>query len=45
MLGIDTTVIIGHGISNDTAIQNMILAAHQVANENLPEQIKAAFYA
>lgn len=41
ILGINSTVIVGHGISNGTAIKNMILLAHNVETAGLNEKIKA----
>lgn len=43
ILGINHTAIIGHGISNDLAIKNMILHTRKVIEVNLIERIKAAF--
>lgn len=43
ILGINSTVMIGHGISNDVAIKNMILLAREVTQANLPAKIKLAF--
>jgi glycerol-3-phosphate acyltransferase PlsX len=43
ILGINSNVIIGHGISNATAIKNMILLARDVVQSNLSERIKAVF--
>jgi phosphate acyltransferase len=43
ILGINSTVMIGHGISNDVAIKNMLLLAREVTQANLPEKIKQAF--
>lgn len=43
ILGINSTVMIGHGISNDVAIKNMILLAREVTQANLPDKIKLAF--
>ena len=43
VLGINSTVIIGHGISNDIAIKNMIILAKEVAEAKLSERIKQAF--
>ena len=43
ILGINGSVIIGHGISNDKAIKNMILLAKHVHEANLPEKIKQVF--
>ncbi len=41
VLGINGTVIIGHGKSNAKAIMNMILQAKAVAAANLPEKISS----
>lgn len=41
ILGINSTVIVGHGISNSEAIKNMILLAHDVEKARLTEKIKA----
>ncbi|TND09918.1 MAG: fatty acid/phospholipid synthesis protein PlsX [Bacteroidetes bacterium] len=43
ILGINSNVIIGHGISSPLAIKNMLLLAHSVAEAKLPEKIKQAF--
>jgi glycerol-3-phosphate acyltransferase PlsX len=43
VLGINSTVVIGHGISNDTAIKNMILLTKEVVEARLPEKINSAF--
>lgn len=43
VLGINSTVIIGHGISNETAVKNMILLSKNVVEAQLPEKIKKAF--
>ena len=43
VLGIDANVIIGHGISNDIAIKNMILHTGEVIEANLPAKIKEYF--
>lgn len=43
VLGVDHPVIIGHGISNDTAIQNMVLTAFQVADTRVTYHIQKAF--
>lgn len=40
ILGINATVIIGHGISNDVAIKNMVLHAKQVFEAQLAEKIR-----
>lgn len=43
VLGISAPVIIGHGISNDKAIKNMILHTISVVEARLTEKIKQAF--
>lgn len=43
VLGVNAPVIIGHGISNDTAIKNMILLTENVIRVNLVDKIKEAF--
>jgi glycerol-3-phosphate acyltransferase PlsX len=43
ILGIDAVAIIGHGISNDKAIKNMILQTCHVAEAGLVDKIKEAF--
>ncbi len=43
ILGVNGVVMIGHGISNDIAIHNMILHTLEVAKKQLPEKIKTAF--
>ena len=43
MLGINSNVIIGHGISNDIAIKNMVLHTKGVVEANLPLKIKEFF--
>lgn len=40
ILGVNSTVIIGHGISNAKAIKNMILLSKEVAEAQLSEKIK-----
>jgi len=42
ILGINSTVIIGHGASNINAIKNMVLHTHHVAEVKLSEKIKQA---
>ena len=42
ILGINKTAVIGHGISNDTAIKNMIHLTLNVAKAKLPQQIETA---
>lgn len=43
ILGINSTAIIGHGISNDKAIKSMILHTCQVVQARLIDKIKEAF--
>jgi glycerol-3-phosphate acyltransferase PlsX len=43
ILGVKGNAIIGHGISNDIAVKNMILHAHNVVTSNLTEKINEAF--
>jgi phosphate acyltransferase len=43
VLGINSNVIIGHGISNDKAIMNMVLHTRQVVEADLPSKIKEFF--
>lgn len=43
ILGVKGNVIIGHGISNDIAVKNMILHSHEVANSGLATKINEAF--
>lgn len=43
VLGVNGTVIIGHGISSALAIKNMLLLAREVAEANLANKIKKAF--
>ncbi len=40
ILGINAPVIVGHGISNERAIKNMILLSKEVQVANLPEKIR-----
>ncbi len=42
ILGVNGGVVIGHGISNDKAIKNMLLLSKKVADSNLVERIKTA---
>lgn len=42
VLGVNSNVIIGHGISNEIAIKSMILATHQVVYSRLNERIREA---
>lgn len=43
ILGVKGNVIIGHGISNDIAVKNMIIHAYDVAKSNLAKKINKAF--
>ncbi len=43
VLGVKGNVIIGHGISNDKAVKNMIIHAYEVAKSGLATKIEAAF--
>jgi glycerol-3-phosphate acyltransferase PlsX len=43
ILGVKGNVVIGHGISNDVAIKNMILHAFEVSNSGLASKINEAF--
>jgi phosphate acyltransferase len=43
ILGVNKNIVIGHGISTDVAIKNMILHTREVAEANLSEKIKEAF--
>jgi glycerol-3-phosphate acyltransferase PlsX len=43
ILGVKGNVVIGHGISNDIAVKNMILHAHEVAESGLATRIGEAF--
>jgi glycerol-3-phosphate acyltransferase PlsX len=43
ILGVNSPVIIAHGISKATAIKNMILHSADVVNARLPEKIASAF--
>ncbi|MGB3947211.1 MAG: phosphate acyltransferase PlsX, partial [Bacteroidia bacterium] len=43
VLGINSTVMIGHGISNDIAVKNMLLLTKDVIEAKLSEKIKSAF--
>lgn len=40
ILGVNGTVIIGHGISNDVAIKNMLLLSKEVFEAQIPAQIQ-----
>ena len=41
ILGIESTVMVGHGISNDNAIRNMLLLAKNVHEAKLSDKIQA----
>lgn len=43
ILGVKGNVIIGHGISNDIAVKNMILHSYEVAKSGLASKINEAF--
>lgn len=43
ILGVNSNVLIGHGISNPVAIKNMLLLSKDVIEAKLPEKIKEAF--
>lgn len=43
ILGVDGTVIIGHGISSPLAIKNMLLLSRDIAKADLSSKIQAAF--
>ena len=43
VLGINSTVMIGHGISTAIAVKNMLLLTKNVVEAQLPEKIKQAF--
>lgn len=43
ILGVNSDVIIGHGISNDVAVKNMLMHSYDVAKSGLTNKIKEAF--
>lgn len=43
ILGVKGNVIIGHGISNDIAVKNMILHSYEVAKSGLATRVNEAF--
>lgn len=43
ILGVKGNVVIGHGISNEIAIKNMLLHAYEVANSGLAMKVNDAF--
>lgn len=42
VLGVNAPVILGHGISNDVAIKNMLIHAMEVWQANLPAKIRSS---
>jgi glycerol-3-phosphate acyltransferase PlsX len=44
VLGINGSLVIGHGISNDTAIKNMLLQTFEVVNAKMVNRIKEELY-
>jgi glycerol-3-phosphate acyltransferase PlsX len=43
VLGINSTVMIGHGISSDVAVKNMLLLTRNIVEAKLSDKIKLAF--
>lgn len=43
ILGVNSDVIIGHGVSNDVAVKNMLKLAYDVATSELTKNLKEAF--
>jgi phosphate acyltransferase len=43
VLGVNSTVMIGHGISNDIAVKNMLLLTRDVVEAKLADKIKQVF--
>jgi len=43
VLGVNGNVLIGHGISNDRAIKNMLILSKEVVEAGLPVKIRQAF--
>jgi glycerol-3-phosphate acyltransferase PlsX len=43
VLGINSTVMIGHGISNKIAVKNMLLLTKNIIEAKLADKIKLAF--
>jgi glycerol-3-phosphate acyltransferase PlsX len=43
VIGINSTVMIGHGISNKTAVKNMLLLTKNIIEAKLADKIKTAF--
>lgn len=44
ILGVNASVVIGHGISNATAVKNMILLSAEMHKSQLPEKIRKAMH-
>jgi glycerol-3-phosphate acyltransferase PlsX len=43
VLGVNAPVVVGHGISNDIAIKNMVLLCKEMVSKGMTEKIKARF--
>lgn len=43
ILGVNGTVMLGHGISSPLAIKNMLMLSYNIVEAKLPEKIKQAF--
>ena len=43
ILGVKGNVIIGHGMSNDIAVKNMILHSYEVVKSGLASRVNEAF--
>ena len=43
ILGVNGAVVVGHGVSNEVAIKNMIMLAKNVAETKLSEKVRNAF--
>jgi len=43
VLGVNSTVMIGHGISNDIAVKNMLMLTSDIVEAKLSDKIKQAF--
>jgi len=43
VLGINGNVVIGHGVSNEVAIKNMIILAYRMAESNIYLKIKQTY--
>ncbi len=43
VLGVNAPVVVGHGISNEIAIKNMLLLCKEMVNKGMTEKIKARF--